>query len=349
MNQSVKPVVTRMGIDIGKFAFHVVGLDFAGKPVFRSRFTRERLIEFLARASPTVVGMEACPGSNWLARKAAACGHEVKIVPAQFVKPFVKSNKTDMIDAEAIAEAISRPTMRFAQPKTEAQLDLQALHRVRQRLVSNKTSIINQARAFLLEYGLTISAGAAHFVRHIPSILSDDENGLTPSMRNLLQELWQEYRSIEARLLQLRRQIEAIAAADDAATRLTSVPGIGQLTATAITAFAGTGTQFKSGRHLAAWLGLVPKEFSTGGKQRLLGISKRGNPYLRKLLIHGARSCVLHLDRTRDHLGVWINQMEAKGVHRNKVIVALANKLARIAWAVLTRQSAFYLRQPQQQ
>ncbi|MEM5300079.1 IS110 family transposase [Burkholderia sp. JPY481] len=168
-------------------------------------------------------------------------------------------------------------------------------------------------------------------------------------MRSLLEQLWQEYRAIEARLLLLRRQIESIASADDAATRLTSVPGIGQLTATAITAFAGTGTQFKSGRHLAAWLGLVPREFSTGGKQRLLGITKRGNSYLRKLLVHGARTCVLHLDRTKDHLGVWLNQMEAKGIHRNKLIVALAKKLARIAWAVLTRHGSLYLRQPQQQ
>lgn len=176
----------------------------------------------------------------------------------------------------------------------------------------------------------------------MPSILSDDENGLTPSMRCLLDELWQEYRCVEARLLQLRRQIESIAIADDAAARLTSVQGIGQLTATAITAFAGNGTQFKSGRHLAAWLGLVPREFSTGGKQHLLGISKRGNPYLRKLLVHGARSCILHLDRTKDHLGVWIGRMESRGIHRNKVIVALANKLARVAWAVLTGAGGLY-------
>lgn len=349
MSQRTTSAIAHMGIDIGKTAFHVVGLDAAGKPVFRSRFTRERLIEFLARASPTIVGMEACPGSNWLARKAADCGHRVRIVPAQFVKPFVKSNKTDFIDAGAIAEAISRPTMRFSTPKTEAQLDLQALHRVRQRLVSSKTAIGNQARAFLLEYGLTIGVGAAYFVRDMPSIPANENNGLTPSMRRLLQELWEEYRSVEARLLQLRHQIESIASADDTAVRLTSVPGIGQLTATAITAFAGTGTQFKSGRHLAAWLGLVPKEFSTGGKQRLLGISKRGNPYLRKLLVHGARACVCNLDRTKDHLGIWIGRMEAKGIHRNKVIVALANKLARIAWVVLTHQGTFYLRQPQQQ
>ncbi|MFP3710233.1 IS110 family transposase, partial [Paraburkholderia sp. SIMBA_009] len=307
---------------------------------------RERLLEFLARASPATIGMEACPGSNWLARKAIGFGHQVRIVPAQFVKPFVKSNKTDIVDAEAIAEAISRPTMRFTQPKTEAQLDLQALHRVRQRLVSSKTAVINQSRAFLLEYGLTIGVGPAYFVRDIPNILSDETNGLTTAMRGLLQELWQEYRSIEARLLQMRRQIEAIASADDVATRLTSIPGIAHLTATAITAFSGTGTQFKSGRNFASWLGLVPREFSTGGKQNLLGITKRGNPYLRKLLVHGARACVLHLDRTKDHLGIWISAMEAKGIHRNKVIVALANKLARIAWTILTRKGTFYLRQP---
>ncbi|WP_321857470.1 IS110 family RNA-guided transposase [Paraburkholderia tropica] len=349
MSQSSSAAVARMGIDIGKSAFHVVGLDAKGKPVFKGRFTRERLLEFLARASPTIIGMEACPGSNWLARKAIGQGHQVRIVPAQFVKPFVKSNKTDIVDAEAIAEAISRPTMRFTQPKTEAQLDLQALHRVRQRLVSSKTAVINQSRAFLIEYGLTIGVGPAYFVRDMPSILSDGNNGLTTAMRDLLQELWQEYRSIEARLLQMRRQIEAIAAADDVATRLTSIPGIAHLTATAITAFSGSGTQFKSGRNFAAWLGLVPREFSTGGKQNLLGITKRGNPYLRKLLIHGARACVLHLDRTKDHLGIWISAMEAKGIHRNKVIVALANKLARIAWTILTRQGTFYLRQPQVQ
>jgi len=274
MSQRTIPAIARLGIDIGKSTFHAVGLDALGKPVFRSRFTRERLLAFLAHAAPMIVGMEACPGSNWLARKATSYGHQARIVPGQFVEPFVKSNKTDLVDAEAIAEAISRPTMRFAPLKTQAQLDLQALHRVRQRLVSHKTATINQTRAFLLEYGLTIGVGAAHFVRDMPSILSDEENGLTPSMRHLIEELWQEYRSIEARLLQLRREIEAIASADDCAARLTSVPGIGQLTATAITAFVGTGLQFRSGRHLAAWVGLVPREFSTGGKQRLLGISK---------------------------------------------------------------------------
>ena len=190
MSQRSTTSIARMGIDIGKSVFHVVGLDDNGKPVFKGRFNRERLLEFLARASPTIIGMEACPGSNWLARKAVGQGHQVRIVPAQFVKPFVKSNKTDIVDAEAIAEAISRPTMRFTQPKTEAQLDLQALHRVRQRLVSSKTAVINQSRAFLLEYGLTIGAGAAYFVRDIPNILSDETNGLTTAMRELLQELW---------------------------------------------------------------------------------------------------------------------------------------------------------------
>ena len=345
MSQDVK--ITRLGIDIGKSTFHVAGLDHLGHPVYRHKFTRDRLLQFLARASSMIVGMEACPGSNWLARKAAAFGHEVKIVPAQFVKPFVKSNKTDIVDAEAIAEAISRPTMRFTSPKSEAQLDLQALHRVRERLVSSKTAVINQARAFLLECGMTLATGAAYFVREMPGVLSDEENGITPAMRELLMSLWAEYRAIEERILILRHKIESIAKADDAASRLTSVPGIGQLTATAITAFAGNGAQFKSGRHLASWLGLVPKEHSTGGKQHLLGISKRGNPYLRKLLIHGARTCVLHLDRTQNQLGIWIAHMEAKGTHRNKVVVALANKLARIAWVILTGKNATYLQRPQ--
>lgn len=345
MSQEAK--IVKLGIDIGKSSFHAVGLDQAGRPVFKQKFSRERLLQFLARASSTTIGMEACPGSNWLARKAAALGHQVRIVPAQFVKPFVKASKTDIGDAEAIAEAISRPTMRFVQPKTEAQLDLQALHRVRERLVSSKTAVINQARAFLLECGVTLATGAAYFIRDMPSVLSDEENGITPAMREVLQSLWCEYRAIEERILTLRRKIESVAQADDTASRLTSVPGIGQLTATAITAFAGNGVQFKSGRHLASWLGLVPKEYSTGGKQRLLGISKRGNPYLRKLLIHGARTCVLHLDRSRSRLGAWISQMEAKGIHRNKVVVALANKLARIAWVILTGKNTTYLQQPQ--
>jgi len=347
MGQEIK--IARLGIDLGKSSFHVVGLDQAGHPVFRQKFTRDRLLIFLSRASPMIVGMEACPGSNWLARKAAAFGHQPKIVPAQFVKPFVKSNKTDIVDAEAIAEAVSRPTMRFTPAKSEAQLDLQALHRVRERLVSSKTSVINQARAFLLECGITIPTGAANFVREMPGVLSDDENGVTPSMRNLLESLWVEYRSIEERISLLRRQIESIAQADCTASRLTSVPGIGHLTATALTAFAGNGSQFKSGRHLASWLGLVPKEYPTGGKQRLLRISKRGNPYLRKLLIHGARACITHLNRAQNQFGLWISQMEAKGTHQNKIVVALANKLARIAWVILTGKSTVYLQQPQPQ
>lgn len=343
-NKSISDIVY-LGIDIGKNSFHIVGLNSSSKPVFRARMTRERLIDFFSRSPSMTIGMEACPGSNWLSRKAKAYGHLARIVPAQFVKPFVKSNKTDIVDAEAIAEAISRPTMRFVAPKTEAQLDLQALHRVRQRLVSHKTSVINQARAFLLEYGITIGTGATYFVRDMPDKLTDENNELTPAMRTVLNELWIEYKAIEERLLLLRKRIEHHASADDTATRLTSVPGIGKLTATAITAFAGNGNQFKSGRDLAAWLGLVPREHSTGGKQRLLGISKRGNPYLRKLLIHGARTCVLNLNRTKDRLGAWIDKMEARGIHRNKVIVALANKLARVVWAVLTHKSTFYLPQ----
>ncbi|HDZ2453947.1 TPA: IS110 family transposase [Klebsiella pneumoniae] len=345
MSRTKAQSLSRMGIDIGKNTFHVVGIDDAGNVLIRRCFTRDKLIEYLARSPQTTIGMEACPGCHWLAKKAKSFGHTPCIVPAQFVKPFVKSNKNDLIDAEAIAEAISRPTMRTVIPKTTAQLDLQALHRIRERIVSHKTAVVNQARAFLLEYGLTIHSGIAKFTHDMPSLLADEQNGLSPSMRDIVTELWQEYRALEEKLLHLRHRIESIADADGTAKRLTSIPGVGKLTATAMTAFVGNGQQFKSGRNLAAWLGLVPREYSTGGKQRLLGMSKRGNAYLRKLLIHGARTCVLHLNRTTNFLGQWIQIMEERGVHRNKVVVALANKIARIIWAVMTRPGAFYVQQ----
>ncbi|MBB5421580.1 transposase [Paraburkholderia atlantica] len=293
--------------------------------------------------------MEACPGSNWLARKAAAAGHEVRIVPAQFVKPFVKSNKTDLVDAEAIAEAISRPTMRFALLKTDPQLDLQALDRVRQRLVYNKTSVINQTRTFLLEYGLTLPAGAAYFIRDMPSDLSDDQNGLTPAMHSLLEQV---VAGIPCH--------SGAPASDSAPDRIYCER---RRCSHAIDTCAwhrpvDSDGNYRVCGHRNAIQVRSPSRGMAGA--RAPGIlhrrqtapiwyQQRGNSYLRKLLLHGARTCVLHLDRTKDHLGVWLNQMEAKGIHRNKLIVALANKLARIAWAVLTRHGSLYLRQPQQQ
>lgn len=331
------------GVDIGKTIFHVVGLDAAHAPIQKATFRREILLQFFERASPVLVGMEACPGSQWLARKLQAMGHTVRIVPAQFVKPFVKSNKNDIIDAEAIAEAVTRPTMRFVEIRTPEQIDLQALHRVRDRMIAHRTRLISQMRAFCLEYGIAIHQGAGKFKAEIPRVLADETNELTPSMRRILTEVHGEMMELEQRIATMNHEIEDIAARSDTARRLMTVPGIGPLASTALLAAAGSGHQFAKARDLAAWLGLVPREHSTGGKTKLLGISKRGNKYLRRMIVHGARSCVTHLDRSRDRLGPWLDGLESR-MHKNKVTVALAAKIARIVWVILTKPGATYER-----
>lgn len=331
------------GIDLGKNVFHVVGLDDRGAVLQRVKLRRETLLAFFEQAARTIVGMEACPGSQWLARKLHAMGHLVRIVPAQFVKPYVKSQKNDTIDAEAIAEAVIRPTMRFTQVRTTEQIDLQALHRIRDQLVSSRTRLINQVRAFCLEYGITMRQGAGLFRLHLPRVLDDETNDLTPAMRRMLSEVREDLGRLDQRIAAITREIEGLAARDDRTRRLMTIPGIGPLAATALLAAIGDGRQFRKARDLAAWLGLVPREYSTGGKTTLLGISKRGNRYVRRLLIHGARSCVTHLDRTRDRLGSWLGALESR-MHVNKVTVALAAKIARTAWVIVTKPGALYER-----
>lgn len=344
MHRNAPRAAAVYGVDLGKNLFHVVGLDERGAVVQRVKFRRDTVLAFFTRASPSLVGMEACPGSQWLARKLQAMGHTVRIVPAQFVKPFVKSQKNDTIDAEAIAEAVTRPTMRFTQVRTTEQIDLQALHRIRDQLVRSRTRLINQARAFCLEYGVAIRQGTGVFRSDLPRVLADDTNDLTPAMRVMLSELFEDVERVDQRIASATRQIEALADREDRARRLMTIPGIGPLAATALLAAVGDGHQFRRARELAAWLGLTPREHSTGGKTTLLGISKRGNRYVRKLLVHGARSCVTHLNRTRDGIGHWLDALQNR-MHVNKVTVALAAKIARIAWAVLTRPGATYERQ----
>jgi transposase len=331
------------GIDIGKNIFHVVGLSCDGTPVQKVRFRRDTLLQFFARADPSIVGMEACAGSQWLARKIQAFGHKVRLIPAQFVKPYVKSNKSDIIDAEAIAEATTRPTMRFVGVKETDQVDLQALHRIRDQMIGSRTRLINQMRAFCLEYGVPLRQGAGLFKRDLPHALNDEENDISPAMRRLLGDLYADLSRLEERIRQVTMEIEAIAEREDVTRRLMTIPGIGALGATALLAAVGNGRQFRKARDLAAWLGLVPRQYSTGGKQTMLGISKRGNRYVRKLLVHGARSCFRHLDRTRDRLGSWLDGLEAR-MHPNKAVVALAAKMARIIWVVLNKPGALYER-----
>jgi transposase len=323
------------GIDIGKTVFHLIGLSEQGQIVLKKRLNRKQLITLTVNMPACLMGMEACAGSHLLARVLRAQGHDVKLMPAEYVRPFVKSNKNDYVDAEAIAEAVQRPTMRFVPIKNEAQLDLQALHRVRDRWMGRRTAVINQIRGFLLEHGIAVSVGAAHLQRQIPSILEDAENILSPRMRSLVLELRGEWEKLEEQIDEVTQELAGAAREDENSRRLLTVPGIGPLTATALTAAVGNGMAFRKGRDLAAWLGLVPRQHSTGGKSRLLGISKRGNPYLRRLFVHGARSVLARVKRSQHRFGGWLDRLEARSP-RNVAIVALANKLARIAWAVLT-------------
>lgn len=256
-------------------------------------------------------------------------------MPAEYVRPFVKSNKNDYNDAEAIAEAVQRPTMRFVPIKNEAQLDLQAMYRVRDRWMGRRTAVINQLRGFLLEHGLTIAPGPAHLKRQLPSILEDAENLLSARMRTLLIDLRDEWQKLDDQIEATNRELAQSAKNDDGCRRLLTIPGIGPLTATALTAAIGNGTAFRKSRDLAAWLGLVPRQHSTGGKAKLLGISKRGNPHLRRLFIHGGRAVVARLKREEHSFGSWLDRLEERSP-RNVAVVAMANKLARIAWSVLT-------------
>lgn len=326
--------ITTLGIDIGKTWFHVVALDAAGKPMLREKMNRERLIRFVSTCNASVIGMEACAGSQWLARRFLRLGHQVKLIAPRFVKAYLKSNKNDFNDAAAIAEAIQRPTMRFVAIRSLEQLDMQAVHRVRDQLISERTAIINQIRAFLLEYGIAVSVGRARLLKSLPGILEDAENELTPVMRSLVNQLRARLARIEDELEETTRRIEIAAAEDERCHRLRQIPGVGPIVATALIAAVGNAAQFRRARDMAAWIGLVPRQYSTGGRSKLLGISKRGNGYLRRLLVQGARSVINKTDRKRHRFGAWLTRLEQRA-HQNVVAVSMANKLARIALAVL--------------
>ncbi len=326
--------IRSVGIDLGKTTFHLVALGDNGKVLLKKKFTQKQLITFTANLQTSLIGMEACSGAHFLGRALRAQGHDVKLIPAQFVKPFVKSNKNDFLDAEAIAEAVDRQNMRFVPIKTDDQLDLQALHRVRDRLIHRRTSVINQLRAFLLERGMVFAKSPARLREAIPEVLENADENLTPRMRNLVAMLWSEWKDLELQIVEMNDDVERIASSDAACIRLRQIPGIGPLVATAIVAAIGNGAAFQKGREFAAWMGLVPRQYSTGGKAKLYGISKRGNCYLRKILVHGARAVVLRSKRDRIAMGAWMTALERRAP-KNVLIVAMANKLARIAWAVL--------------
>jgi len=329
-----------IGIDLGKTVFHMVGLNVRGEAVVRKKFSRTRLLPFTAKLRVELIGMEACRGAHFLGRALREQGHEVRLIPAQYVKPYVKTNKSDYIDAEAIAEAVGRPTMRFVPIKTDDQLDLQSLHRVRERWVMRRTAVINQIRGLLFERGITLRKGRCHLETALPDILEDADSKLSSAVRLLLVQLKMELTQLAMRLEEADALIQKTAQESEVCRRLDAIPGIGPVTATALLAAIGNGGAFRKGREFAAWVGLVPREHSTGGKQKLLGISKRGNGYLRRLFVQGARAVLQFREKQSPGLRAWLAQLTSR-THYNVAGVALANKLARIAWAVLAKGEVY--------
>jgi transposase len=326
-----------LGIDLGKNSCSLAGLDASGRVVLRRRMRRGSLESFVGGLERCVVAMEACGGAHHLGRVFVGQGHAVRLMSPEFVRPYVKAQKNDELDAEAIAEAATRPTMRFVEVKSQAQSDVQALHRARERLVSERTALINHLRALLLERGIVVPKGRRKLEEEIAVFADEDTiEALSPRIRRLIEDLRSEWRTLDERIAAFDAEFVRMAREDEAVRRLITIPGIGTINATALAAAVGDARTFARGRDMAAWLGLVPRQMTTGGKPRLLGITKRGNRYLRKNLIHGARAVLPYLIERETPLGRWARGLMARA-HKNIVIVALANKLARIAWAVLAR------------
>jgi len=344
MSQNPTTAIAIVGIDIGKNSFHVVGLDQRGAIVLRQKWSRGQVEARFANMPPCLIGMEACVGAHHLSRRLKALGHDARLMPARYVRPYSKGQKNDFRDAEAIAEAVQRPTMKFVATKTADQLDLQALHRVRERLVSQRTGIINQIRAFLLERGVAVRQGLRFLRAELPRILATPPDVLSPRMVRVIEGLAGDWRWLDERVESLSGEIEAVARQDAGCERLMSVPGIGPIISSAMVAAIGTGDVFSKGRDFAAWLGLVPTQISTGDRTILGKISKRGNRYLRVLFVQAAWVVLIKPKSWERHgLKPWIEAAK-KRLHRNVLAIALANKLARIAWSVLAHGRTFEAR-----
>jgi transposase len=326
--------ISTIGLDLAKNTFQVHGVNQQGEAVLRKTLKRAEVMNFFARLLPCLIGMEACGSAHYWARKLTELGHTVKLMAPQFVKPYVKTNKNDARDAEGICEAVGRPSMRFVPVKTVEQQAMLSLHRARQGFVVERTAQANQIRGLLSEFGIVIPKGIGYLERRLPEILEDAENGLLGTSRDLFNRLLNHFRDLDRQVKELEEQIKVWHRENADSRRLEGIPGIGPLTATALIAAIGNASAFENARQLAAWLGLVPRQDSSGGKERLLGISKRGDVYLRTLLIHGARSVLLRLKGRADQAEGWLAQL-VKRRNPNVAAVALANKNARIVWALL--------------
>jgi len=331
--------ITTIGIDLAKAVFQIHGVNEHGKVAVRKQLKRAEMSSYFANLETCLIGMEACGSAHYWARKLEGYGHKVKLMAPQFVKPYVKTNKNDMADAEAICEAVSRPNMRFVAMKTVEQQAILSVHRARQGFVKARTAQGNQIRGLLSEFGVVIPQGIRSIMKQMPEILEDGENGLPGTMRNLLERLTENLKEMDRQAKELEAQIQLWHRENEASRKLAEIPGLGPITASAIVATVGDAREFKNGRQLAAWMGLVPKQNSSGGKQNLLGISKRGDTYLRTLMIHGARA-VIRFAENKAEPESWLRKLMARR-NKNVAAVALANKNARVVWALLANDRTF--------
>lgn len=329
-----------LAIDVAKNVFQLHGAAADGSLVFRRRLTREQLSAFVVQLPPCDIAMEACASAHHWARQFTAMGHRVRLISPQFVKPFVKGNKNDGNDGEAICEAMQRPNMRFVPIKTVEQQDIQSLHRIRTRLVNERTGLVCQIRGILAERGIVFAKSITRARREFPVIAQDLNNPLTPTLRMMMGELIEELRVLDERIRTMDRHIDAVFRANEACQRIACIEGVGPKTATAFVAAVGDPAEFKNGRHFAAWLGLVPRQHSSGDRFQLMGISKRGDKYLRTLLVHGARAVLRTAPKKNDHKHQWALQLAARR-GAAKAIVAIANKMARVIWVLLAKKQDY--------
>lgn len=329
-----------VGLDIAKSVFHLVFMNGRGRVLKKKKLKRHQVVSFFTKLEPAIVVMESCGTSHYWCREIAKAGHETKAIAPQYVVPYRKGNKHDYNDAQAIAEASQRKGMRFVPVKSQAQQDIQLVHRIRERLVSQRTALCNQIRGLLAEYGVIFPKGVSGLSKLLPEVLEDAENGLSVLARTQVQGLLDDLHALQLRIKQTDKEVSRIASQSSTCQRLMSMTGIGPIIATALYAGVGQGQAFRSGRHLAAWFGLVPKQHSTGDNPRLLGISKRGNTYLRTQVINGARAALRHLGDKQDKVSQWCRQCLER-MSFNKVSVALANKMVRMAWAMLHYQQDY--------
>ncbi|MET4808365.1 IS110 family transposase [Limibacillus sp. MBR-115] len=332
--------IVRIGLDLAKYVFEVHGVDSRGKAVLRKTLRRDAVSRFFANLPPCLVGVEASNGAHYWAKVLTDLGHEVRLISPQFVTPYVKSNKNDRNDAEAICEAVGRPSMRFVPPKSADQLAVQAIHRIRRRLVADRVRLVNQIRGLLSEHGIVIARDISQLRRRLADVIGRSDDGLSELVRSLMRDLQTEMADLDLRITSYDRRIREIFRNSEPCQRLGKIEGIGPVTATALIAAVGDRSCFKNGRQFAAWLGLVPKQRSSGGRTRLYGISKRGDRYLRTLLIHGARAALGRAGGKQDPRSLWLNKLRQRR-HPNIAAVALANKNARIVWAMLAGDTSY--------